>query len=103
MSILNPGDRVRLIDAPLPPPYKWRWMNGLRPGVEGVVTDGPMPLNTPNQGERSAAEFFPTAKGYIVRFAASSESIVDVLLEKLDGPPPEELDLPELEPYDALI
>lgn len=97
MSILNPGDRVRVIDAPLPPPHRWHWINGVRPGVEGVVTDGPMPLHAPT------IKIFPTAKLYTVRFAASSEDIVDVLLEKLDGPPPEELDLPELEPYDALI
>ena len=96
--VFNPGDRVRIIDAPLPAPYRWRW-GDIRPGMEGVVTDGPLPFLAWQTGH---ALLGVTAE-YRLYTSLGAKVVISVLLEKLDGPPPEESDLPELEPYDALI
>jgi hypothetical protein len=84
--ILNPGDLVRLIEPQLPPPWKVvKWM-GLRPGMEGVVLDGPHPCI------QSAA----CLTRYLIYIAGKSAYVISICLEKIDGPPPEEEYTPDL-------
>jgi hypothetical protein len=97
-DILKPGDRVRFIDAPLPPPYAWQWIN-FRPGMEGVVVDGPIPLD-PHHVVGEIKSSAGAKCGWAVRFVSCSDEVLDILLQKLDDPPPEEDDLPTVEDFD---
>lgn len=91
--VFNPGDLVRVIDPQLlPPPWKTvDWM-GLRPGMEGVVLDGPHPCIHPAV----------CLTRYLLYIAGKSAYVISICLEKIDGPPPEEEDTPKAEPVDDL-
>lgn len=90
---LRPGDRVRLINPPGFEQIVLNW-DGLRAGMEGVVTGGPF-LITDYQRPRIWAW---CRTYYNVYLSVGTQRLASLILEKLDDPPPESVDDDILEP-----
>jgi hypothetical protein len=84
--VFNPGDLVRIV----PPSVKVHDWQGLRLGMDGVVLDGPHPVRSPIPGVCTT--------NHTLYISGRTQRVISIALEKIDGPPLDEEDLPEAEP-----
>jgi hypothetical protein len=83
--VFKAGDLVRLIEPKLPSPFTGIAWRGLAPGMEGVVLGGPQPCQHPLPFGRTRHPVYVNGQ---------SRVIISIALEKISGPPPEEIDTP---------